>query len=422
MNRSIPTTLGLALLLAVSSRRAANARRARGARRQGACDRGPGRPRAHEGARLGRVRGPRRPARRARRSRSSTSRSSSARSASLPATPTARGCSRCRSSGRRCKGAPALVFRKGGEERKAAWHDDYVAWTKRVAERVSLDASELVFVGYGVQAPEFQWDDYKGVDLRGQDDGRARRRSARRRPEGARPARPCRVRRQGDDLLRPLDLQVRDGREDGARRASSSSTRRSRPATRSRSCRARWPSSSTSRRRTATPGRSAVEGWITLDAGQGALRDGRPGLRRAQEEGRVAPVHARAARRDRVASSLENTIRRVPSANVVARLEGRDPAVRDEYVAYSTHWDHFGIGPAVDGDTDLPRCPRQRERDGRPPRDRARPRAGRAAAAAVDPLPLRHRRGAGSPRLDVLRDAPALPAREDARRPQPRRR
>ena len=37
------------------------------------------------------------------------------------------------------KGAPALVFRKGGEERTAAWHDDYVAWTKRVTERVTLE-------------------------------------------------------------------------------------------------------------------------------------------------------------------------------------------------------------------------------------------------------------------------------------------
>jgi hypothetical protein len=65
------------------------------------------------------------------------------------------------------EGSPALTFRKGGEVRKLAWRDDYVAWTKREAERVGLDGSELVFVGYGVQAPEFGWDDYKGVDLRG---------------------------------------------------------------------------------------------------------------------------------------------------------------------------------------------------------------------------------------------------------------
>ncbi|MBP1637005.1 MAG: peptidase, partial [Acidobacteria bacterium] len=40
-----------------------------------------------------------------------------------------------------------------------------MAWTKRVTPVVSLDRSDVVFVGYGVQAPEFSWDDYKGVDL-----------------------------------------------------------------------------------------------------------------------------------------------------------------------------------------------------------------------------------------------------------------
>ena len=65
------------------------------------------------------------------------------------------------------QGSPVLTFRRGGAERRLAWRDDYVAWTKRVAERVSLDASDLVFVGYGALAPEFQWDDYKGADVRG---------------------------------------------------------------------------------------------------------------------------------------------------------------------------------------------------------------------------------------------------------------
>jgi hypothetical protein len=43
---------------------------------------------------------------------------------------------------------------------------DFVAWTKRVDPEVKLDAP-LVFVGYGVVAPEYHWDDYKNVDVRG---------------------------------------------------------------------------------------------------------------------------------------------------------------------------------------------------------------------------------------------------------------
>ncbi|RPJ84409.1 MAG: peptidase M28, partial [Acidobacteria bacterium] len=61
----------------------------------------------------------------------------------------------------------AFTLQKGANRRQLRFKDDYVAWTKRVAEKVTLDKSELVFVGYGAIAPEFNWDDYKGVDLQG---------------------------------------------------------------------------------------------------------------------------------------------------------------------------------------------------------------------------------------------------------------
>ena len=48
-----------------------------------------------------------------------------------------------------------------------AWSTDYIAATGQQAAAVSFQNAELVFVGYGIQAPEFQWDDYKGVDLKG---------------------------------------------------------------------------------------------------------------------------------------------------------------------------------------------------------------------------------------------------------------
>src|SRR6202048_4145849 len=60
-----------------------------------------------------------------------------------------------------------LVFSKGSENQTLKWKDDVVAWTKHVANTASLAGSELVFVGYGVVAPEFSWDDYKGVDVKG---------------------------------------------------------------------------------------------------------------------------------------------------------------------------------------------------------------------------------------------------------------
>jgi len=44
--------------------------------------------------------------------------------------------------------------------------DDYVAWS-RTEERVTDQRSDLIFVGYGIEAPEFDWDDYKGMDVAG---------------------------------------------------------------------------------------------------------------------------------------------------------------------------------------------------------------------------------------------------------------
>ena len=55
---------------------------------------------------------------------------------------------------------------KGGPV-SLTWHDDYVAFSGQQKEQVSVANAELVFVGYGIQAPEYQWDDYKGANLAG---------------------------------------------------------------------------------------------------------------------------------------------------------------------------------------------------------------------------------------------------------------
>ena len=44
---------------------------------------------------------------------------------------------------------------------------NYVASSRQTREEINLNNSELVFVGYGITAPEYQWDDYKNVDVKG---------------------------------------------------------------------------------------------------------------------------------------------------------------------------------------------------------------------------------------------------------------
>ena len=132
-----------------------------------------------------------------------------------------------------------------------------------------------------------------------QDDGRARRRPAGARPREAGRARPEDVRRQGDDLLRPLDLQVRDGREargrgrphrprDGARGVSL----RDRPGQDHGAVRP-----ADGRRQ---PGPRRGRGLDHARPGEGPLPDGRAGLRGARGEGRHARVPAGPARGDGV--------------------------------------------------------------------------------------------------------------------------
>ena len=247
------------------------------------------------------------------------------------------------------QGSPTLTFGKGTAERKLAWRDDYVAWTKRVAERVDLEASDLVFVGYGVQAPEFRWDDYKGVDLRGKTmvvlvgDPPV--------PDPAKPGEldPSTFGGKAMTYYGRWTYKYEVGAKLGA--AGVLIVHETEPAG--------YPFAIVQGKtgeqfdlETAdgNQGRAAVEGWITLEqakalfevAGQDfdALKK-KAGTREFQP----VPLGVTAS------VSLANAIRRIPSANVLAKIEGSDAVSKEEWVIYTTHWDHFGIGPAVNGDT-----------------------------------------------------------------------
>lgn len=62
---------------------------------------------------------------------------------------------------------PAATFRHGQQSLELKRHDDFVFASGKAQEQVKLDNAEVVFVGYGIEAPEYQWDDFKDADLRG---------------------------------------------------------------------------------------------------------------------------------------------------------------------------------------------------------------------------------------------------------------
>ncbi len=58
-------------------------------------------------------------------------------------------------------------FQSATQHVELAWRDDYIAASGLQSEHVTVDDAELVFVGYGIQAPQYQWDDFKGAKLSG---------------------------------------------------------------------------------------------------------------------------------------------------------------------------------------------------------------------------------------------------------------
>jgi Zn-dependent M28 family amino/carboxypeptidase len=244
--------------------------------------------------------------------------------------------------------ATSLVFKRGDAVQTLAFKDDVVAWTKRVAERVSLEASDVVFVGYGIQAPEFRWDDYKGVDVTGKtlivlvND-----------PPVPDPADPTRL----DPTTFGGRAMTYYGRwtykyEMGAeQKAAAVFIVHETEA-------AAYPFSVVQSKVTeqfdlVTPdknrGRAAIEGWITL--GQARQLFAMAGqdfdaLKKRAATRAFTPVQLGVT----ASMTLQSRIRTFDSRNVVGVLPGSDPALKDEYVIYTSHWDHYGIGPEINGD------------------------------------------------------------------------
>ena len=59
------------------------------------------------------------------------------------------------------------TFKRGGKSVSFNWWDDYIAGSGVQEEKGVVKNAEVVFVGYGIQAPEYGWDDFKGQDLKG---------------------------------------------------------------------------------------------------------------------------------------------------------------------------------------------------------------------------------------------------------------
>ena len=240
-------------------------------------------------------------------------------------------------------------FEVGGKTLTPAWINDFIAVSRRVSPQVDVKSSDVVFVGYGVVAPEYGWDDFKGVDVRGKtvvmliND-----------PPVRDPKDPSRL----DDTMFKGKAMTYYGRwtykyEEATSKGAAACiiVHETGPAA--------YPFgvviSSWGRENFSlqTPdgaaSRVAVEGWITRDYAQtlfAAAGYDFETLKAAAVSKDFHPVDFKM----KANFSVANKTRPLDSQNVIAKLEGSDPALKEQYVIYSAHWDHLGRNPHLKGD------------------------------------------------------------------------
>jgi Zn-dependent M28 family amino/carboxypeptidase len=215
---------------------------------------------------------------------------------------------------------------------------DMVIWTKRAVPEVHLQSSELVFVGYGIVAPEYAWNDYAGTDVHGKtvvvlanDPGYASKD-------------PTVFKGSAMSDYGRLAFKVEEAARQGAQGVllihDAAALGFGWNAIQTTWSGAQFELASAD----GYAGRAAVEGWISGEAASALFSQA--GLDFIAATAAAAHPGFRAIpMRLRADATIHNSIRPVNSANVVALLPGRSHGT----VLYTAHWDSLGAAPAQVG-------------------------------------------------------------------------
>jgi len=241
--------------------------------------------------------------------------------------------------------SPTCLVTGRGATRALVYKQDVVLWTKRTQPAAELAQSELLFVGFGIVAPEYDWNDYAGVDVRGKtvvvlvgDPGRlandarifkGRTMTSYGRPdykiEAAARAGASGILLVDDPEAGAFPWDVLVNSRTGPQLAAA----------------------------TADDGANqpAIEGWLSYAAARALFTQA------GFDFGGLATAAARTGFHARplglkLDAHLSQELRRFNTANVVAMLPGSRR--RHDAIIYSAHWDHFGAVTGAGGDTFYP--------------------------------------------------------------------
>lgn len=232
-----------------------------------------------------------------------------------------------------------LVIKGKNGSITASYLKGFVAGTKHVAAEVSINNSPLVFVGYGIVAPEYHWNDYKGLDVKGK---------------------TVVVMINDPGLSDPHLFKGKNmtyyGRwtykfEEAARQGATGVLiiHDDVPAGYPWSVvRSGWSKSKLQLEAAdQNKSRATVEGWISLDIAKQlfALAGKNESLFKEALKPGFKPIDLGLT----TSLKIKTTIKRSVSNNVLALIPGTKRA--DEALIYSAHWDHFGVGEVIKGDS-----------------------------------------------------------------------
>ena len=220
--------------------------------------------------------------------------------------------------------------------------ENAVFWTKRLDKTVSVTDSEIVFVGYGVNAPEYGWNDYAGLDVKGKtvvmlvnDPGFATK----------------------DEALFKGNAMTYYGRwtykyEEAARQGAEAAIviHETEPASYGWDVvTGSWTSEQYDLvRPDRGASRTALEGWVTYQQADQMFASAGMDLAKMKSDAAVKgfkPVPAPALK---LSAKINQTVKMTESRNVAGVIKGKTNP--DEYVLYMAHWDHLGMSEDVEGD------------------------------------------------------------------------
>lgn len=237
---------------------------------------------------------------------------------------------------------PQMKITGGANNVVLDYWKDFVALTRRVTDTVTVKDSEIVFVGYGTIAPEYNWNDYEGLDVKGKtvlvlindpgfgSEDKSFFKGNEMTYYGRWTYKYEEAARQGaaaviiihETAHASYPFEVVQGGWSGANLYLENEDN--------------------------NLSRCAIEGWISQGSAHRLFANiGMKGYD-FYEEAKM-PEFTSFSMKQKLSLGLKNSIKRSKSHNVIATYEGQERP--DETIIYTAHWDHFGIGNPVNGDS-----------------------------------------------------------------------